>query len=366
MTFEFSFDFFVIRVEAFVMSSITEKASRITSTSPANLKLPVPEASLEAYSNARLRESLNFATKVLDLRNISPRSDRFYSLFRDKITAVLDAETRYESLSRKVEVLTMEQILFKTYYLQPKHFGRASEVRAALLELREMQYLARYGDYVNIGVGRVRIHAGASKLSGWETISGKYRWSDISRRLKTEEEALQRSCGHPTDGPYPTFLAISHACWSMGYDFDFVRWSIHHHAESNLTSPRGLEDLIVRGGPFLLSEALFHDLKDVWCVFSERRSQTHVEHLQAVIQNHIDLWFNSSLGPKTPGLWTATGELYDAYQKARENNAYARVVEEEREEEKSAQKVALPLLERTWSAQMARWEKSQARLILEE
>lgn len=357
----------MIRVEAFVMSSIPEKASRILSSSQADLKLPVPEESLEAYSNARLRESLNFALEVLNLRNISPRSERFYSLFRDKIIAALDAETRHERLTEKEGVATIEQMLFNTYYHQPKYFGRASEVRAALLELREMQYLARYGDYVNIGVGRVRIHAGASKLPGWETISGNYRWSDISRRLKAEEEALHRSCGHPADGPYPMFLAISDACWSMGYDFDFVRWSIHHHARRNLTSPKGLEDLIVRGGPFLLSKALFYDLKDVWCVFSESRSQTLVEHLKAVIQNHIDLWFNSSLDPKTPGLWISSGELYDAYQKARENKAYARMAEEEREEEeKSAQKVALPLPERTWSAQMVHWERLQARFILKE
>lgn len=352
----------VIIVEVLAMSLVQDHTSKAT------LKLPVPGQSMETYSGARLRESLRFALKVLDRRqDMSPGVERFYSRFRDAITDALDAETGPERIARLMTVARMEHFIVDRHHLQPQKFGRSWEVRTALLELREMQYLARYGDYVNMGVGHVRIHAGASKLPGWECISGKYPWSDISRRLRAEEVALHRSGDQPWNGPYPTFLAISDGCWSMGYDFDFVRWSIHHYAKKKPTFQTGLECLIRCGGT---SSALFHDLKDVWCVFSETRSQTQIEHLRAVIQNHIDLWFDSSCDRDKPDRWLPTEEFYDAWRKIvdRENEVYAQRAEEEDgdgdgdgegEGEKYAERVALPWPEKTWSAEMVIWEKSR-------
>lgn len=297
----------------------------------------MPENSSHAYSNARLRQSLNFALTALDRRDISPRSEKYYNHFRNEVTAALDAETRFERLKQIGKVIAMEHLIVTTPHLKPENFSRASEVKAALLELREMQYLARYGDYLEITAGQVRLHAGASKLPGWETISGKYQWTEIWQMLEAEEvrfmEAEEGSLRPSVDGPYPMHLAIKNACTSMGYDFDFIKWSIHTYVKRNVTFHEDLEGLIARRKFIQLAHALFQDLRDIWWVFSESRSQTNLKHLEAVILDHIDCWFDCSLDRENPEAWIVRRALSDASRKARQKKACAQKREEDEDEE---------------------------------
>jgi hypothetical protein len=241
-------------------------------------------------------------------------------LFREEITRALEAKTPEEKLTRVHEIEVFERVINDKAFLQPRTFSENMEMEDALLRLRELQYLARYGDYVKIVTGQVRLHAGETRFAGWETLSGKHQWIEISQRLKKEEYDLDKAVKGPWEKEpkysYDTIIAIETVCEGMGYDPELVKWSIHTYAERNATFHKDLDHLITKGAFTQLAEALYRDFRDIYCVFSETRSQTDLKYLECVIKAQIDRWFDTSLAPDNPLAWLPKKELMDAYTKA--------------------------------------------------
>ena len=242
------------------------------------MPVPVPHEDSKAYSTTRLQESLSFASQALEHRDISPRTERIYRRFQVEINAALLATSKEERLKRIGRVMAFEKLFAEKYYLQPQNFGQGANVRADLLALREMQYLARYGVHMQIITSDLRNYISSNKTPGWETSSSHHRWTAISQRLKDEEETfrkwLEGSNNSFADHVYPIFRAIQSACESMGYDFENVRWSIHNYAKRKHTFHKDLDDSISEGKFNTMAQALYADLCEVSCVFFKVMSRS--------------------------------------------------------------------------------------------
>ena len=93
------------------------------------------------YSPAHLKQRLEYATQVLARRNISPRTEKYYSLFKEQISRALNAKTPEDKLKREGGVEAMERVITETAFLRPGSLSETMEMEAALLQLRELQYL---------------------------------------------------------------------------------------------------------------------------------------------------------------------------------------------------------------------------------
>jgi hypothetical protein len=132
-------------------------------------------------------------------------------------------------------------------------------------------------------------------------------------------------------------IAVEAACEGMGFDKKLVKWSIYTYAKRNATFHKDLDHLISNGLFNELARALYHDLRDIYCVFSETRSQTDLEYVEYIVQTQIDRWFDTSDDPDNPQTWLATKALKDAFHKAKDKKASDHKA---KEKQQSAQKVS--------------------------
>lgn len=195
-----------------------------------------------------------------------------------------------------------------------------SELKSAIRELREIQYLARYGDYVTIVVDRERVYTKTTQTEGWEEISTESRWQEISTKLREEENELMKAVMGPYEfsrnGSYPTRRAIRTACTAMGYDMDTVQYAIHTYAARNFAFHRDIDDAVAQGDFNLVAHMLYGDLAELRRVFSASNSETDIQRLSSIIEILIPEWFDITPNPKKPSVWRAKDALIDAYHRA--------------------------------------------------
>ena len=287
----------------------------------------MPHEDSKIYSNTRLQESLKFASQALEHRDISPRTERIYRRFQVEINAALLATSNEERLKKIACVVAFEKLIANTYNFQPENFGHGADVRADLLTLRQMQYLARYGDCVKIVVNNERI----------EELSSRHRWTELSATLKEEGYNLMKVMKDPYGSStkhysFPMLHAIKLACNAMGYDMNLVKYSIHLYVQRNLSFHRDLEDLVAQGDFPVLANMLYRDLRDLRCVFSSFTSGTDILSLSGIMTRLIKALFDTSVDMDYPNAWIATPELVNVYRKANQktpgqSNVFAEVIE---------------------------------------
>lgn len=262
---------------------------------------------------------------MLARRDISPRTEKYYSLFKDEISRALNAKTPEEKLKSAGGVEAMERVITETAFLRPGSFSQTMEMETALIQLRELQYLARYGDYMKIVTGKVHLHGGKTKYEGWKTLSGQRQWTEIAEIMEKEQDVLaasMRSEWSPsTKSKYPVLTAVENASRDLGFDPGMVKWSIHTYAARNAAFHKDLEILAAKGSFGRLAAVLYHDLRDIYCVFSETRSETHLRYLEQVIRIQIDSWYDTSDHPDIPESWIPKQELRDILRKATDKEA---------------------------------------------
>lgn len=108
-------------------------------------------------------------------------------MFRDELKDAINAKTKDERLERAGAVRVMEAMISENAFLRPNNFNETIELQNALLQLRELQYLGRYGDYLKIIPGQVRMISSATKFEDWELLSGQRQWTEVAKDLIFEE-----------------------------------------------------------------------------------------------------------------------------------------------------------------------------------
>lgn len=247
------------------MSSPSKASS--TALSSAELSFPHPESKEEAYTSARLQQSLSYANGFLARRDISPRSKTFMVYFKEVVTGTLEVKNHAEKLKSANEVRTLEVLIAKNVFLRPTDTMGNQELQNALLELRESQYMNRYGDYIKVIPTDVRLYASQHRTENWEYLSGRHHWTEIAARLGKEDTefqlALRKGPSAMDEVNFQTHTAIGQACSRMGFSENLVIWSIQSYAERNESVHRDIEWLRQHCEFQQLAKILHDDLKDI-------------------------------------------------------------------------------------------------------
>ena len=287
-------------------------------------ELPVPEASPSLYTRERLQQSLVYAERCLKRRDISPRSELFMQLYKEELKDALRAKTMEQRENHAMMVMAEERLIQDKRFLRPLKSAHRAELEDQLLQLRELQYLTRYGDYMKIIPTRLRLYASKHKSENWQLISGNNYWSEIAVDIVAEEEARKEAVrvGAPLDKvKSPTTAAVYMACADLGISKELAIWSIQEYGTRNREVHRDLKDL-KRAGEFpLLASILSADRNELSSTFSLIKSETDITHLRAIIQSEIDTCFeDTSDNPNHPAAWVPSIALRrfhkDAVQKA--------------------------------------------------
>ncbi|KAA6409935.1 MAG: hypothetical protein FRX48_06548 [Lasallia pustulata] len=287
-------------------------------------ELPIPEASPSLYTRERLQQSLVYAERCLKRRDISPRSELFMQLYKEELKDALKAETMEQRDNHAMMVMAEERLIQDKGFLRPLKSAHRAELEDQLLQLRELQYLKRYGDYMKIVPTRLRLHASKHKSENWQLFSGNNYWSRIAVTLGAEEDARKEAVriGAALDKvKLPTTATVCMACADLGISEELALWSIQEYGTRNREVHRDLNDL-KRAGDFpLLASILCADRNELSSTFSLIKSETDITHLRAIIQSEIDEWFeDTNDNPNYPAAWAPSIALRqfhkDAVQKA--------------------------------------------------
>ncbi|MCJ1425146.1 hypothetical protein MMC29_003034 [Sticta canariensis] len=232
------------------------------------LPTPVPQMNRNPYTAERLQQSLAYCKSFLSQRDISPRAETFMMVFKDEIKMAMAAEKEDQKLAGAGSIRAFELLIQRNVFLSAEVFKKSQKMHENLLELRELQYHARYGDFVRIISSKVRLHASESKTAGWQLLSSRYHWSEISTRFLSYRQFMEsgksfesRSAKDVTD--YNTQAAVDNACTELSIDADLAR------------------------------------------------------ALKTTIRNKINRWFDTSRDPNDINLWAPTQALYAEYQAAK-------------------------------------------------
>ena len=314
----------------------------------ANVECPVPESEISLYTRERLQKSLIYARKFLSRRNISPRSELFMHFFKNEIKNALITNTKEEIKTSTIMIMVQEKLINENFFLKPLSANK--EMEENLLALRESQYYQRYGDYMKIIPTRLRIHASKEKTENWESISGRHYWSDIAKELDAEDIAWKKSKqtirgSNSGRVNLSTFRAVHLACVDLGISQELVIWSIMKYAKRNEQAHHNLNTLRETGEFSTLAKVLCADRDELSCTFSEISNETDLDRLKDVIQHEIDTWFDTSVDPTYPQVWSPKPALIQAFKDAKEkakkpSNHAMKEVNIAKEKERAAKKLA--------------------------
>ena len=265
------------------------------------LSAPQPEKNEKAYTEERLQQSLAYCKKFLSRRDISPRAETFMTIFKEEIKKAMTAEKESEKLAGAGSIRAFEMVIQRNAFLSAEVFKKAQEMHENLLGLRELQYHARYGDYVRIIPAKVRLHASENKTSNWEFLCSRFQWTEISTRLLRHRDTMEtrRHIETAQDvDDYNTQAAVDNACSELGIDCNLAVWSIIEYGARNRTFHGDIDSLIAEGAWRQLALIYWIDLEDINCVFSEIRTETDKRALKTIIRSEINRSFDTSEDPK--------------------------------------------------------------------
>ena len=200
-------------------------------------------------------------------------------MFKDELKIAIEAESDDDKLAGAASTRVFELLIQRNAFLSAAAFIRTQEMQQNRLELRELQYYSRYGDYVKIIPTRLRLHASEHTTTDWQLLCGRFRWSEIATRLSVEHQTMQERLR--TEGSaamntlaLETHVAVQTACRELGISDDLAIWSIIQYGERNRPFHRDLDSLKAEGKFRKLALVLYTDLEDIDCVFSDLRSDT--------------------------------------------------------------------------------------------
>ena len=283
-------------------------------------EMPVPEKAPPLYTTTRLQQSLVYAQRCLNHRNISPRSELFVSIYKADLKDALRAKTAEEREKHALMVMAYERMIGERRFLQPLKSADTAKLEDELLQLRELQYVNRYGDYMKIIPTRLRLRASQQKLENWEAISGGNYWSDIaltiSAEAETRAEAVRKGL-ELSKVNSPTTGAVYAACTDLNMSKELALWSINEYGMRNKEVHRDLEELKREGNFPQLASILCADRNDLSSTFSSIKSETDIRFLREIIQTEIDDCFeDTSENPNLPTAWVPSPKLRQIHKDA--------------------------------------------------
>lgn len=250
-----------------------------------NRSPPVPpkpkmEQSVYAYTDERLQQGWDYAEKSLERHDITPRSAIFMNKYKEQISDAMNASANEDRVAYIRGVRVLEHLLNTEFFLKYSLSDKMKQLHKQILALREFQYFARYGDYLQGKNNQV------PKLLLFEK-----DWTNLGRILSGTDPS-------DTDGQHRTNLLalIAEASYGLALDYRLVEFSILEYGKRNNAICRDLEYLKNFGAFDMLKQILSEDWKDIDLIFSEVRPKVDHNHLKRIIESEIDLGFDTYNG----------------------------------------------------------------------
>ena len=241
-------------------------------------------------------------------------------LYKEEVKDAMEADSTEQREAHAIMVMAEERLIQGKRFLRPLKSTLRAEMEDQLLQLRELQYLHRYGDYMKIIPTRLRIHASTQKLENLQLISGNNYWSRVAVSLVAEEKSRKEAVriGAALDTvEMNTTAAVYLACADLGISEDLALWSIKEYGTRNQEVHRDLNDLKKAGEFPLLASILCADRNELSSTFSSVRSKMDISHLRTIIQSEIDTWFeDTSENFNHPAAWVPSTALRQFYKAA--------------------------------------------------
>ena len=288
-----------------------------------DLVVPVPEKGLDAYTNPRLQKSLVYADGFLRQRKPSPRTQHFMIAFKDQIKTAMTTNDGNEKHLAIKHVKALEILIRNEIFLLPGAAPEAAQYEQKILDLRKLEYYARYGDYLGLVPQQLRNIAKAKEFDSSVVLSTVVWWTDVAKVI-LEEEIDKAQADRRGDYGYetPTLTAVSNACRYLGLNKDMAVWSIKEYGKRNDLLHRSLKEMREAGEYDKLARTLNADLRDISSVFPPSEPEEGIEHLKNVIKSEIRRWFDDSdQKPDFPSAWRASDELEGVFQQAQAKTA---------------------------------------------
>jgi hypothetical protein len=255
---------------------------------------PVPEDDPAHYTFPRMEKSLAFAHGFM-WRNISPRARLFLSLVKAEVKEAMHAETYDEIFTYAKRIMILDRLVRSMDFWRPSPRPQnVVEMEQEILKLRQIQYVARYGDYLEFLPTRIRAHASKTRFEGSDVFTERSYWTPIAAEIRHEDELLEEQyrlgdSQSPVNGRY--HLAIGNACHSLGISRELVLLSVKEYGDRNSEVHRDLGDLRKAGKFHILAKILFTDREELCLTFPVAKSTEDIDALREIIQDQIDTWF---------------------------------------------------------------------------
>jgi hypothetical protein len=281
---------------------------------------PKPEVDVDNYTDDRLKQGLKFADALLARRDTTPRTIHYVTRYKKSIQHALEAPGPRERDFLVGGVKNMEQVINdrKSIYLEVS--DETKKLQAELLDLRTVEYYARYGDYLKRNPNKVRSHLTTTNHPESSQPSNRSSWTEIGAELASEKRNfLDKGDCNTSKLDTPLHCQLLDACRGLGLDFDRTRWSILEYGTRNERMHRDMDVFIAKQDYGQMATMLYHDYMDVDCIFSTiGKGEVDKQHLRSIIREHIDLYFHTEEDFDEYQMWLATDELVAATRKARD------------------------------------------------
>ena len=303
-------------------------------------KFPVPLARARHYTVNRVKDGLRYADYALGhlTRKLTPISQQAMLIYKES------AESFLQLVAQRPEDMTDEEYEdFKLKHLaQIRDFEvdmqhqdgmrisaseEAQDLQDRLIDLKTMQYYARYGDIFASVRKHVKVTAPRCELEGWQLLHRNY-WIEINAKLRMESEAWKLIKITRKTEACPTSIAVHHTCARIGVDPDEVIVAIGQYAELHRIPHSDLEELVRDGRWAILAKQLDYDRTKLHAVFPSSAT-VYLAIIGPIIDVLIDVLFvKCPLRPNDAHLWKPSKYAREQSEKLLKSTAEKGMIEE--------------------------------------
>ncbi|KAI9659613.1 MAG: hypothetical protein M1831_003694 [Alyxoria varia] len=276
---------------------------------------PSPEKDIKKYTDDRVKQGLAYADERLrnTKRKVSPLSEKALIYYKSECKTFLSTEHPAKKdhlaicLYNYEKSLSMERKLLGTNSLE------VQRLQNKLLSLRQVEFFARYGDYLGILGTRMRKTARQNKIPSYELVADDQRfWSHILRDVEAEAQkwAVFGVDKSVTRDDVKTSLLLHETCDVCGLGFEHTIDCMRQYAVRNELFHKDVKAKVARGAVNELANMLSNDLRDLHAVMPAEMRPLE-DMYRALLEQFIKFYFKELPNVNDPQTWRANDFLYD-------------------------------------------------------
>lgn len=234
-----------------------------------------------------LKSRIAYGNRLRQIRNISPRTMAFINWWKDRCSALLQANpfTR-KTINQEVEILDNE--MQSRYEKIHGSDGLCATVMELFNALAELRLEVGYGDYL----AHTCAALGAEDMGDMVWKVERIDWQEIGRQVRQEEATRAKEERRRLPLSRTPYLDdIAKAAARLGHDFAIVRYQILAYADRNDFCHSGVKNMIQQGEFQELAERIMEDKRALEIIY---RGRPHDQiEMRGVIKIVEKEWFDT-------------------------------------------------------------------------